>query len=285
MPSARWEGRVRISHQLFGGLLLEKVMNWLDKAESRFGNLAVPHLLRYVAALNGLVFVLCQVKPPFIKALELDPAAVLQGEVWRLVSHLFIPLFGGLLPSWLGAVFYLLFLVWLGDGLEEAMGVFRLNVYYLLGAVGTTAAGFLVGDGAGGFLLNNSLLFAFAWHYPAMQVYMFFIIPLRVKWLAIFDAVILALSFVRSGWGYRVGVVVARANFLIFYGPAWIASRGRQRVAASRRKQFTEAIEPVETLHKCYVCGQTEVSSPELEFRVSVDGNTYCERHLQGRSA
>jgi hypothetical protein len=189
------------------------------------------------------------------------------------------------LPSWLGAVFYLLFLVWLGDGLEEAMGVFRLNVYYLLGAVGTTAAGFLVGDGTGGFLLNNSLLFAFAWHYPAMQVYMFFIIPLRVKWLAIFDAVILALSFVRSGWGYRVGVVVALANFLIFFGPAWIASRGRQRVAASRRKQFIEAIEPVETLHKCYVCGQTEVSSPELEFRVSVDGNTYCERHLQGRSA
>ena len=169
-------------------------MNWLDQAERRFGSLAVPHLLRYVAALNGLVFVLCQLKPAFIKALELDPAAVLQGEVWRLVSHLFIPLFGGLLPSWLGAAFYLLFLVWLGDGLEEAMGVFRLNVYYALGALGTTVAGFILGDGAGGFLLNNSLVFAFAWHYPTLQVYMFFIIPLRIKWLAIFDAAILAIS-------------------------------------------------------------------------------------------
>jgi hypothetical protein len=260
-------------------------MNWLDQAERRFGGLAVPHLLRYVAALNGLVFVLCQLKPAFIKALELDPDAVLQGEVWRLVSHLFIPLFGGLLPSWLGAAFYLLFLVWLGDGLEDAMGVFRLNVYYALGALGTTVAGFILGDGAGGFLLNNSLVFAFAWHYPTLQVYMFFIIPLRIKWLAIFDAAVLAMTFIRSGWGYRVGVVVALANFLIFFGPQWIASRGRQRVAANRRKQFAEATEPVETLHRCHVCGRTEVTSPELEFRVSADGNTYCEQHLQSRRA
>jgi hypothetical protein len=258
-------------------------MNWLDQAERRFGSLAVPHLLRYVAGLNGLVFVLCQLKPAFIKALELDPAAVLQGEVWRLVSHLFIPLFGGLLPSWLGAAFYLLFLVWLGDGLEEAMGVFRLNVYYALGALGTTVAGFILGDGAGGFLLNNSLVFAFAWHYPTLQVYMFFIIPLRIKWLAIFDAAVLAMTFIRSGWGYRVGVVVALANFLIFFGPQWLASRGRQRVAANRRKQFSEAAAPVETLHCCHVCGRTEVTSPELEFRVSADGNTYCEQHLQSR--
>jgi hypothetical protein len=134
-------------------------------------------------------------------------------------------------------------------------------------------------------LLNNSLVFAFAWHYPTLQVYMFFIIPLRIKWLAIFDAAILAMTFIRSGWGYRVGVVVALANFLIFFGPQWLASRGRQRVAANRRKQFAEATEPVETLHRCHVCGRTEVTSPELEFRVSADGNTYCDQHLQSRRA
>ena len=125
-------------------------MSWIDFLEKRFERFAIPHLLRYVALLNGLAFVLSKLKPGFLNMLQLDASAVLHGEVWRLVSHIFVPSIGGLLPDWIGAGLYLLLLVWLGDGLEEAMGSFRTTLYYFVGLAGTAAAAFMADEGVGG---------------------------------------------------------------------------------------------------------------------------------------
>ena len=255
-------------------------MSWIDAIERRLGHLAIPHLLRYVAALNGLAFVLCQIKPGFEQMLEMDPKLVLSGQVWRLFSHVFVPSLGGIFPSWLTAVFYLLFLMWLGDGLEQAMGVFRLNLYYLLGILGTNAAAFLSRESVGGFFLNNTLVFAFAAFYPDLRVLFFFVIPVKIKWLAWLDAVLLIPSFLVSGWGYRAGVIAALANFFLFFGPSWLASQRRRKEQKTRQAAYAAAVETQETLHCCHVCGRTEVNSPELEFRVARDGNEYCRSHL-----
>ncbi len=257
-------------------------MRWIDSAERRLGHLAIPHLLRYVALLNGLAFVLCQVRPGFERALELDPQAVLRGQVWRLFSHVFVPSLEGFFPSWITALFYLLFLVWLGDGLEQAMGVFRLNLYYLMGVIGTNVAAFLSGHSVGGFLLNNSLVFAFAAFYPDLRVLFFFVIPVKIKWLAWLDAVVLGLSMLTSTWGYRAGVLAALANYIVFFGPAWLELRRRRREQAARQAAFVAATEPDETLHSCRICGRTELTSPELDFRVARDGSEYCKEHLPG---
>jgi hypothetical protein len=255
-------------------------MSWIDAAERRLGHLAIPHLLRYVALLNGLVYVLCQIKPEFEAVLELKPALVMEGQVWRLLSHIFIPHFRGFFPSWLTAAFYLMFLIWLGDGLEQAMGVFRVNLYYLIGIVGTNIAAFLSGESVGGFLLNNTLIFAFAAFYPELRVLFFFLIPVKIKWLAWLDVILLLPSFVFSDWGYRAGLIAAFANFFIFFGPAWWESRRRRREQLGRRAAYERAVEDAGTLHCCHTCGRTEVSSPELEFRVARDGNEYCRAHL-----
>ena len=255
-------------------------MNWIDAVERRLGHLAIPHLLRYVALLNGLAFVLCQIKPGFERMLEMDPHLVLQGQVWRLFSHVFVPSLGGIFPSWITAVFYLMFLIWLGDGLEQAMGVFRLNLYYLIGVLGTNMAAFLSGESVGGFFLNNTLVFAFAAFYPDLRVLFFFVIPVKIKWLAWLDVILLVPSFILSGWSYRAGVLAALGNFFLFFGPAWIASRKRQKEQRGRQEAYAKLADSQETLHCCHLCGRTEVSSPELEFRVARDGNEYCRPHL-----
>ncbi|MEI6871559.1 MAG: hypothetical protein WCL08_04695 [Verrucomicrobiota bacterium] len=259
-------------------------MSWIDFLERRFGHLAIPHLLRYVAALNGLAFVLCQLRPGFEKMLNLDPNAVMAGQVWRLFSHVFVPVVEGVFLSWLSAAFYLLFLMWLGDGLERAMGAFRLNLYYVLGMIGTTAAAFITGHDVGGILLNNSLVFAFACYYPDLRILFFFVIPMKIKWLAWLDVILLLPSLIFSGWGYRIGVLAALANFAIFFIPHFIRARRQLRDQSQRRAAFLNPEDAPETLHSCHICGRTEISAPHLEFRVARDGNEYCLDHIRSAS-
>ena len=121
-------------------------MSFLDRLEHRFGRFAIPGLIRYVVALNALVYILIKFNPPFIFALVLSPSRILQGEVWRLVTYIFIPQFGSfILPEWLGAAFYLIFLWWVGNGLEHALGSFKMNAYYFTGMLGITVAAFFFG--------------------------------------------------------------------------------------------------------------------------------------------
>jgi hypothetical protein len=261
----------------------ERPMSWIDFLEKRFERFAIPHLLRYVALLNGLAFVLSKLRPGFLSMLQLDAAAVLHGEVWRLVSHIFVPSIGGLLPDWVGAGLYLLLLVWLGDGLEEAMGSFRTTLYYFIGLAGTAAAAFLAEEGVGGAFLTNSLFFAYAMFFPNRQILVFFVIPAKMKWLAWVDVVLLAVLLLTSSWGVRAGVVASFANFILFFAPALLSARRRQREQRERFAKFTATLSEVETLHRCVKCGRTEVAAPELEFRVGRDGEEYCVEHLPGR--
>ena len=260
-------------------------MSWIEFLEKRFERFAIPHLLRYVALLNGLAFVLSKLRPGFLNMLQLDASAVLQGEVWRLVSHIFVPSIGGLLPDWVGAGLYLLLLVWLGDGLEEAMGSFRTTLYYFIGLVGTAVAAFLAQEGVGGAFLTNSLFFAYAMFFPNRQILVFFVIPAKMKWLAWVDVVLLAVLLVTSGWAVRAGVLASFANFILFFVPALLTARKRLREQKERFAKFTATLSEVETLHKCVQCGRTEVGAPELEFRVGRDGEEYCVEHLPGRRA
>ena len=138
-------------------------MNWIDRAERKFGHLAIPHLIRVIAGFNILVFVLYKgVNPHFLSLLTLNPEAIMRGQVWRLVTYIFIPSIGGPLFDWLAAAFYIWFIWWLGDGLESAMGSFRVNLFYLIGMIGTTVAAFYTGANFATAMVNSTLFFAFA---------------------------------------------------------------------------------------------------------------------------
>jgi hypothetical protein len=264
-------------------------MSLLDRLEHRYSRFAIPGLIRYVVALNALVYVLANLNPYIVAGLALWPARIMHGEVWRLVTYILIPQFGSfLLPSWLAAAFYLLFLWWVGNGLEHALGPFRLTLYYFTGMIGITVAAFIeaflsggVGGGFSAALLNSSLLFAFAHYYPDEVIFVMYIIPAKVKWLAWLGAAFLAFHFLDADWSYRVSLVVALGNYFIFFGPEMYRGARTRHQVADRRRKFEASKAPVtETLHDCSVCHRTEVTHPELDFRVASDGHEYCRDHL-----
>jgi hypothetical protein len=135
-------------------------MSWLDSLERRFGRFALPGLIRIVVALTALVYLLTFLNPNFLSVLTLEPARILRGEVWRLVTYIFIPSSIGqpgsmMQPLWLLLVLW--FLLFIGDRLEQAWGAFRLNLYFLIGMVGTTIAAFFFGAQFSNAMLASSL--------------------------------------------------------------------------------------------------------------------------------
>jgi hypothetical protein len=257
-------------------------MSFLDRLESRYGRYAIPGLIRYVVALNALVYILVKLNPDFILELVLWPSKILQGEVWRLVTYIFIPQFGTfIVPEWFNAAMYMLFLWWVGNGVEHALGAFRMNLYYLTGMIGITIAAFFFGGGFSAALLNTSLLFAFAQFYPDEVIFIFYILPAKVKWLAWFAAALLLYHVLDGGISYVVSLVVALANYFLFFGPEIYRNARLRQGVAERRRKFEEAKAPdTATLHECAVCHRTEVSNPDLDFRVARDGQEYCREHL-----
>lgn len=248
---------------------------------------AIPGLVRYVALFNALVFVLHLLAPGFLSVLELDPRLVLRGEIWRLVTWIFIP--ETLSPFWI--FFALLFLLYLGDGLESAMGPSRLTLFYVTGVVLCTLVNFLFGLkggspvlGRANTFLNLSLLLAFATLYPDFKVLVFFFLPVKIAWLALFSAAIMITATLGQPPVVAATLAASFLNYFLFFhrdlrgNLSPVASRGRSvhwNTGSASRHSSGE-----ETLHRCETCGKTEASDPDLEFRVSSNGSEYCREHL-----
>jgi hypothetical protein len=155
-------------------------MSWLNKLERRIGFLGIPGLPRILVGFAALVFVLALLLPGFTSMLALDPEKIRHGEVWRLISYIFIP--QSTSPLWV--IFALWFLWWIGEGTERAMGAFGFTLYFIVGMIGTTIAAFFFGANFSNAMLISSIFFAFARFYPEEIIYILFILPVRIKWLA-----------------------------------------------------------------------------------------------------
>jgi hypothetical protein len=194
-------------------------MHWLSRLESKFGHIAIHGLLRYVAAFSSLCFVLVKLNPHYLSFLYLDRDRLMAGEVWRLVTYLFIPSFGGLFfPDWLGMAMYVWFLFWMGDGLEQAWGAFRFNVFFFIGMLGTTAGALIANSDPGGGILQTTVFLAFARFYPETVIRLFFLLPVKVKWLAWLDGALLLMTFLGGNLSIRLAIIAGLLNYLLFFG-------------------------------------------------------------------
>lgn len=255
------------------------VMSWLNQLEKVADPIAVPGLIRYVAFLSSAVFIIGLAMPDAVALLNLQPDAVLRGEIWRVFTFAFIPSSFSLF--W---IFALLLMFFIGDGLEQAMGATRLTLFYLLGWFGTVVAAFVFGGPTTPIFMNLALLLAFGTLYPDVTITLFFILPVKVKWIALFSFV-LAFASTRGGAGYAA-LAVGLGNYLLFFGPAMVRMFRTNTETAKRRHEFKKKARPAEdSLHRCKVCARTEHDDADLEFRVSGDGEEYCTEHLPSRSA
>src|SRR5215469_3123323 len=252
-------------------------MTWLDKFERRFGFLAIPGLIRIVIGFTALVWVLVYLNRGFESFLSLDPDLILRGQVWRLVTYIFLP--QTFSPLWV--LLALWFLWFIGEGLERAWGAFRLTLYFVVGMIGTTVAAFFFGSNFSNVMLIASLFFAFARFYPDEVIYILVILPVKIKWLGWAFAAYLLLGFSLRPNSYRAALVIAFTNYFIFFGPEIIHQARHRHDVSTRRKRFeSDSRSETESLHRCAVCGATELSDPNLDFRVARDGEEYCMAHL-----
>jgi len=240
------------------------VDRWLAKFERRFGRYAPKGLTLWIVGLNGLAYLLLYARPDLRWELDLDPAAVARGEVWRVVTFLFLPWqSGGGLGILLTAI-ALWFLYTVGSALEAQWGSFRFDVYYLLGAIGTLAASFLVGSLTNEYV-NLSLLLAFATEFPDYEILFMFVLPLKMKWVGLLSAAGVIWALAVGNMHTRAGVLVAMANYLLFFGPE-LASRLR-RIPKPSARVSPFGPQP-RRVRVCARCGRSSSDDPSLEFRL-----------------
>ena len=161
--------------------------NWLDKLERKFSRYAIPNLMTYIIILYAAGFVLNLINPTFYSQfLSLDAGKILQGQIWRIVTFIIQPPSDSLI--FIVFVLYLYYMI--GKQLEAAWGAFRFNLYFFSGmlfiVIGAILAFLLTGAvlPMDTWYLNLSLFFAFAALYPDIQLLLFFVIPIKIKWLA-----------------------------------------------------------------------------------------------------
>lgn len=278
-------------------------MKFIDKLERKFGRFGIPNLTIYMIVCYVIGYALMIVNPGMLNWLSLEPAYILRGQVWRLVTWVLYP------PSTSGVLWFaiavLFFYYPIGTSLERTIGTFKYTLYILSGVIFTILGAFilyfllggnvLVGNVFSTYYISLSTFLAYAMCYPDMQVLLMFIIPVKMKWMAIFYVVIVVyemIQYVMAGaWYLVIPIVASLLNFIIFYFGTKDFSRYNPK-EIHRRNEFRRAMEPQGrmksgsgsvTKHKCAICGRTELDDPNLEFRFCsrCNGNyEYCQDHL-----
>ncbi|MCR4715757.1 MAG: hypothetical protein K5656_01120 [Lachnospiraceae bacterium] len=278
--------------------------SFLTKLERKWGRYAIPNLTSYMCILYAIGFILIMIgQNTMYSFLCLDMNAVMHGQVWRLFTFLLIP------PDTSFLVIITIIFYWsIGTSLEHTWGTFYYNVYIIGGIIFTwigTLLGWLImyiATGSPQMILGTnyyilmSMFLAFAMLYPDHQILFMFILPLKVKWLAYFYYALMAYQVYEYAtvaihgnlwaWGYVVSIVVSLLNFFLFYHSTRRRTKP-SRKQMKRKREFMNKAKKVTpagiTRHKCAVCGATEESNPELEFRFCsrCKGNyEYCQNHI-----
>lgn len=254
-------------------------MRPIDHLDRKFGRFAIQNLTIYLIAGQSFFYVM------YLTG-KLDPAAtylsadlLMSGEWWRIFTLPFDPPRQGLVFT----LFAWYFFYMLGSTLEAHWGAFRYNLYLLLGCLITIAASFLVPSyPVNNAFLAGSIFLAFATLFPDYQILLFFVLPVRMKWLALLTWLGYAYQFVFGGWEIRVMVLAAIANFLIFFArDIFVNVRyGRRQFVKSAARATQKERGPV---HRCTTCGITDKSHPDMDFRYcpQCDGQYgYCRDHI-----
>ena len=268
--------------------------NWLDKMERRFGRYAIRNLTMYLLAGYAIGYLLSFTMPQLLTYFTLEPALILKGQVWRLLSWVIIPPNDNIIF----VIFMMLLYYSLGNTLESYWGAFRYNVYIFSGILFTVIGAFIVNGLIGGitgfgslystYYINMSIFLACASIMPDYQLLLYGIIPIKMKWLAVLGVVLLAVDAVQGGLIIRIVIIASLLNFIIFFF-CNRNLRGHSPKQAARRKKFQKQISRPQNQyaggakHRCAVCGRTELDNPTLEFRYcsKCNGNyEYCQDHL-----
>ncbi|MCF0134254.1 MAG: hypothetical protein HUJ72_10340 [Blautia sp.] len=293
-------------------------MSFMEKLERKFGKLGIPNLTLYIIICYVIGYLLMYVNPGLLNMMNLNVSMILKGQIWRVITWIVSPPSSGNVLLFVVAVLFFYYPI--GNMLERAWGSFRYTLYILSGILFTVAGAFILHFITGGMIdvfasyifttyyISLSVFLAYALCFPDMQIYLYFVIPIKMKWMAYLYVALMAYDIikdVRMGiWYMSVPIVASLLNFVLFF----FGTRNVQRVSPKeikRKKDFARAMSmgqarsfsagvnkkngpaPAADIHgarhKCAICGRTELDNADLEFRFcsKCNGNyEYCQDHL-----
>ncbi len=294
----------------------------LENLERKWGKFTIPHLMRYIVFGNVLIYLINMLFPQsgFIYYLNLMPDRILRGEVWRLVTFLFVPSISSILMTALSLFCY----YWIGEALERTIGSFRFGFYYLIGWAAIVLVSFLLYFTRIfniGYLynqmsfFNQTLFIALATLHPNIQILLFYFLPIKAKWAGVFSGVLILVEFFTSAFPIKMLILASFFPYLVYFLPMLI----QRFKATKRRKEFEkkinsaagggvnrngihiQVVRPQNTennvredkkirkvaFHRCTICGITEQDDPNMTFRYcsTCNGNhEYCEQHIHNHT-
>lgn len=281
----------------------------------RHRNWGIPNLMLYLSIGSALVYLFTMVTKNTVlyDVLRFDYGLIMKGQVWRLFSYAITFSGGNILVTLIGLVCYYS----LGRAMENIWGTFRFNLFYLSGIVLMDLYALIVGSIMGDYVaavlsgfvsigyLNMSLFLAYATLYPDAHFLLFYIIPVKAWIFAVVDLVIVVFELFTYPFPLNLFSVVALMNYFLFFGKdvlnvipvSWRVNTRRlfkKKPKAAQKSgtipfpnagsyQASTATVKAPYTHRCRVCGRTDVSNPELEFRYCSKCNgyhCYCQEHI-----
>jgi hypothetical protein len=258
--------------------------SWLNKLERRLEPFAISNLTLYIVIAQTFVLLTVLLGAIDLGRLVLIPALVEAGQIWRVFTFIAIPPGFGIFAAFALYLFYLY-----GNALEQYFGVVRYNLFLLVGYVLTVGIAFISPTSiATNLFLGGAVFLAFAFLNPDFTLHLFFILPVKIKWLALITWVLYGFTFIVGGASERLGVLAATGNFLLFFGKEIIQriKTGRQRVQRQAKQERVKE-ELSGPMHTCSVCGRDSDEEMDLGFRYRTEGDQevcYCEDHLPPRA-
>ncbi|MBO5130236.1 MAG: rhomboid family intramembrane serine protease [Oscillospiraceae bacterium] len=268
----------------------------------------IPNLMLYISLGCALVYLMTQFTQNTIlyDLLIFDRASILRGQVWRLISYPLTFYNGNLLLMFVALFCYYS----LGRAIENVWGTLRFNLFYLCGILMMDIWCIIFGGRADVSYLNLSLFLSYATMYPQSQFLLLFIIPVKAWIFALFDLALVVYGLLVYPFPYNFFSVISLANYFLFFGKdvlnvvpvSWRLNARRlfrksKKTSGQKPKvvpfpsagsyEATVAKPEAPYTHKCTVCGRTDVTNPELEFRYCSRCKgyyCYCEDHISNHN-
>ncbi len=268
-------------------------------------NKGIPNLMLYIVLGTALVYLMSAIAGNYVLYywLYFDRSLILQGQIWRLITY---PLTYNASNILLTAIALFCYYS-LGRAMENVWGTLKFNLFYLTGVVMMDVYCLIFGGTASVTYLNLSLFLSYATLYPDAHFLLFFIIPIKAWIFALIDLVIVVIDLFINPFPYNLFSVISLANYFLFFGKdvlnviplSWRTNaqrlfrkkpkQGQAKVihfdAGSYQASHSSTKAPY--THRCTVCGRTDISNPELEFRYCSRCKgyyCYCEDHINNHS-
>ena len=190
-------------------------MKFLDRLERKHPNWGINNLMMHITILTGIIFIVSIFRSDILYYLYLSREGILNLQLWRFVTFVLIP------PTFsiIWIIFALYIYYFIGSALESTWGTLKFNAYYFFCMLGTIVAAMLFGGTFyTGFYVNLSIFLAFAYLYPDYEFRLFFILPIKVKYLALVNVLFLLLNFISGGLTTKISIIASLTGFILFFG-------------------------------------------------------------------